>query len=158
MRTFVAKEKRMMFKVSVVKNTNRTAFAAVVLLLTLLMNIASCQNGRLRNGDKNGSDSLVLAACETIRQVAVTGNLERTEELIDSFTRLNLLPPIRADFYRAVACGNKGDMDNYYAYQEKILSEYDKADGEARLRASSSRWRPTHPLASGQDWNTWAKR
>lgn len=148
----------MMFKVSVVKNTNRTGFAAVVLLLALLMNIASCQNGRLRNGDKNGSDSLVLAACETIRQVAVTGNLERTEELIDSFTRLNLLPPIRADFYRAVACGNKGDMDNYYAYQEKILSEYDKADGEARLRASSSRWRPTHPLASGQDWNTWAKR
>ena len=102
-------------------------------LLALLLNIVACKNSGPINNNSEGADSLNSDPAETIRQVAVTGNLERTEELIDSFTRLNLLSPIRADFYRAVACGNKGDMDNFYMYQEKILNEYDKTDGEPRV-------------------------
>lgn len=52
--------------------------------------------------------------------------MERTEELIDSFLDLNLLTPIKADFYRLVVYGNKGDMDNYIGYMRKVIKAFDQ--------------------------------
>ena len=105
----------------------------LVLQFALLLSMTACRNGGLLNSDNNDADSLTMAAKETVRLVAVTGNVERTEELIDSFMDLRRLTPILADFYRAVAYGNKGDMDNYYGYLKKIIKAYDNTDEEPRL-------------------------
>ena len=101
-------------------------FLAVMVLLALLLNVTACQNGSPLNSNNDGTDSLKKETENTIRSVAVTGNVERTEELIDSFMNLGRLTPIKADFYRAVAYGNKGDTDNYYEYQKKIVKAFDQ--------------------------------
>ena len=95
-------------------------------LLALLLNIVACQNGGPLNSNNDRADSLNQDPEETIRLMAKTGNVERTEELIDSFLDLNLLTPIKADFYRLVVYGNKGDMDNYIGYMRKVIKAFDQ--------------------------------
>ena len=116
------------------KHLNQITSATIITVLAvLLLNIVACQDGRPLNSNNNGTDSLNSDPHGTIRMVAVTGNVERTEELIDSFMNLNRLTPIRADFYRAVVYGNKGDMDNYFEYQKKIVKTYEKSNDDPTL-------------------------
>ena len=53
-------------------------------LLALLLNIVACQNGGPLNSSNNGTDSLNLNPGHIVNEMAWTGNVERTEELIDS--------------------------------------------------------------------------
>ena len=131
-RTFARKIQADAMQIMKQEKTYRTAFAAMV-LLALLLNIVACQNGGPLNSNNDGADSLNLDPEETIRLVAKTGNVERTEELIDSFMDLRRLTPIKADFYRAVAYGNKGETDTYFEYLKKINKAYDNTDEEPRL-------------------------
>ena len=111
----------------------------VIVLSALLLNLTACQNGRTQSNNGSVADSLSLAAEEMVRAVARTGDVERIIELTDSLTDENLLPPIKADFYRALACTNRGDTNESYDYLKKIVETYD-ADEEPKLysRAASS--------------------
>lgn len=69
--------------------------------------------------------------------------MERTEELIDSFLDLNLLTPIKADFYRLVVYGNKGDMDNYIGYMRKVIKAFDQINDKAADEKRIYAWLPS---------------
>ena len=113
--------------------------ALAIVLSALLLNLTACQNGRTQGNNSSEADSLSLAAEEMVRAVARTGDVERIIELTDSLTDENLLPPIKADFYRALAYTNRGDTNESYEYLKKIVETYD-ADEEPRLynRAANS--------------------
>ena len=113
------------------KHLNQMTSAAIVTVLAvLLLNIVACQNGGPLNSNNDGTDSLNMAADETIRSAAETGDIERTEELIDSFMDLRLLTPIRADAYRALAYANKWDIDNYIECQKKIIEAFEQTNAK----------------------------
>ena len=89
-------------------------------LLALLLNIVACQNGGPLNSNNDRADSLNQDPEETIRLMAKTGNVERTEELTDSFVNLGLLTPIQANNYMGMAYDAMGDIDNYVECLKKI--------------------------------------
>ena len=103
-------------------------FLAVMILLALLLNVTACQNGSPLNSNNDGADSLKEETYETIRSVAVTGNVERTEELTDSFVNLGILTPIQADDYISTAYRAKGDIDNYIECLKKINKAFDQVN------------------------------
>jgi serine phosphatase RsbU (regulator of sigma subunit) len=100
------------------------------MLTALLLNIVACRNGGPLNSNGGGTDSLNLDPSETVRSVAGTGNVERTEELIDSFMNLGLLTPIQAYGYMANAYANKMDIDNYIECQKKITKAFEQTNAK----------------------------
>lgn len=121
------------------------------LLTAVILSVSACRNSG-SNGNGGDTDSLRLVAMETVRLVAITGDVERTEELIDSFSDLKRLTPIMADFYRAVVYGNKGDMETHQKYLGKILEDYDMP-GEKTNKRHHHLWKSRpHPcqLLSGE--------
>ena len=96
-------------------------------LLALLLNIVACQNGGPLNSSNNGTDSLNLNPGHIVNEMAWTGNVERTEELIDSFMNLNLLTPIQANAYMATAYASKGDLDTYLECQKNVIKAFEQA-------------------------------
>ena len=90
-----------------------------MVLAALLLNLAACQKSVPKRNFNGEAESLEEAMVEV---AADAGDIKRTIELADSFVKLNLLSPIRADFYKAMACSR----------QENILRWMNISKGSSR--------------------------
>ena len=101
-----------------------------IVLAALLLNLAACQKSVPKRNFNGEAESLEEAMVEV---AADAGDIKRTIELADSFVKLNLLSPIRADFYKAMACSRQEKYPAMDEYIKKIIKAYEDGTDEHPL-------------------------
>lgn len=101
-----------------------------MVLAALLLNLAACQKSVPKRNFNGEAESLEEAMVEV---AADAGDIKRTIELADSFVKLNLLSPIRADFYKAMACSRQEKYPAMDEYIKKIIKAYEDGTDEHPL-------------------------
>ena len=111
----------------------RNQFAGLAMVLAvLLLSVTACQH-RASSDGRNAPDSLSVAAESMVESAAQAGDIKRTIHLVDSFARRQLLSPVRADFYKAMAYDRAGNDREMARYTKCVIEDYYKYPDEDPL-------------------------